>query len=133
MIRIAARINLPHLIDEVPTYYLRGHQVDAGKFSFLITNTYIAIIFCFLALIALVILAFFLLGCLKVAMLQLRQKKAAIAAHLASIGPDGKPYPPSGRGLCDNCSKVVEKVYFIPSGRRLCKRCYKVHCKLTPA
>lgn len=133
MIRIAARINLPHLSNEVPTYYLRGHQVDAGKFSFLITNTYIAIIFCFLALIALVILAFFLLGWLKVALLRISLEKAAVASRMASIGPDGKPYPPSGRGLCDKCSKVVEKVYFLPSGRRLCKRCYKVHCKSTAA
>ena len=107
--------------------------MDVGKFSFLITNTYIAIIFCFLALIALVILAFILLGWLKVSLLRIRLEKAAIASRLASIGPDGKPYPPSGRGLCDNCSKVVEKVYFLPSGRRLCPKCYKVHCKLTPA
>ncbi len=107
--------------------------MDAGKFSFLVTNTYIAIIFCFLALIALACLTFFLLGWLKALLQRIRVEKAAIASRLASIGPDGKPYPPSGRGLCDNCSKVVEKVYFLPSGRRLCPKCYKVHCKSTAA
>lgn len=106
---------------------------SSDKFAFLITNSYIAIIFCFLALIALVIVAFVLLGWLKATLWQARVGKAAIASRIASTGPDGKPNPPSGRGLCDNCGKVLEKVLFLPSGRRLCKKCYKVHCGSTAA
>ncbi len=106
---------------------------NADKFSFLITNTYIAIIFCFLALIALAILALLLIGWLKATLLRIRVGNASIASGIARIGPDGNPYPPLGRGLCDNCGKGVDMVYFLPSGKRLCKRCYKVHCNSTAA
>jgi hypothetical protein len=37
---------------------------------------------------------------------------------------DGRPRPPSARGLCDGCARASEKVYFLPSGRRLCEACY---------
>lgn len=38
--------------------------------------------------------------------------------------PDGRPYPPSGRGICDNCGQAVDKVYFMESNQRLCPACY---------
>ncbi len=38
--------------------------------------------------------------------------------------PDGKPYPPADRGICDCCSQLNEKVYYIQSGQRLCPDCY---------
>ena len=42
--------------------------------------------------------------------------------------PDGQPYPPSGRGICDSCQKQSEKVYFLESNSRLCPECYeKMH------
>jgi len=47
------------------------------------------------------------------------QTKAYREAHQ----PDGQPYPPSARGLCDNCQKPFEKVYYLQSGRRLCPDC----------
>jgi hypothetical protein len=34
--------------------------------------------------------------------------------------PDGVPYPPASRGLCDRCGRSFEKVYHLPSGERLC-------------
>lgn len=37
--------------------------------------------------------------------------------------PDGTPYPPFGRGMCDRCAQVFDKVYYIPD-RRLCPACY---------
>lgn len=42
--------------------------------------------------------------------------------------PDGQPYPPSGRGICDSCQKQSEKVYYLESGPRVCPECYeKMH------
>ncbi len=38
---------------------------------------------------------------------------------------DGKPYPPAGRGFCDNCETPCQKVYYMPSNQRLCPDCYK--------
>ena len=40
------------------------------------------------------------------------------------LRPDGKPYPPAGRGLCDNCQRVFAKVYYLESDARLCPDCY---------
>jgi hypothetical protein len=39
--------------------------------------------------------------------------------------PDGTPYPPAGRCLCDKCQKHFEQVYFLDSGTRLCPDCYR--------
>lgn len=43
--------------------------------------------------------------------------------------PDGPPYPPAGRGLCDRCRRVYEKVYHLPSGERRCPACYEALLK----
>ena len=40
--------------------------------------------------------------------------------------PDGQPYPPSKRGLCDNCSRYHDTVYSLESGARLCPSCYHI-------
>jgi len=39
--------------------------------------------------------------------------------------PDGLPYPPCKRGMCDACVRPFEKVYYLPSGQRLCPECYQ--------
>jgi len=44
--------------------------------------------------------------------------------------PDGQPYPPAGRGLCERCQKVYEKIYYPPGGRRLCPECYEMEFPL---
>jgi len=52
------------------------------------------------------------------------QRAARKEMLLSRMGPDGQPYPPSGRGLCDACQKSSDKVYYMPSGQRLCVKCY---------
>ncbi len=44
--------------------------------------------------------------------------------HRRKFRPDGQPYPPAARGLCDRCQRVYEKVYHLPSGQRRCPACY---------
>jgi hypothetical protein len=45
-------------------------------------------------------------------------------ARQEKLRPDGLPYPPGGRGMCDACRKPFSKVYYMPSGERLCRACY---------
>jgi len=47
--------------------------------------------------------------------------------------PDGRPYPPSAAGLCDECQQAFEKVYYMPTGRRLCPDCYNRVEPIEPA
>ena len=53
-----------------------------------------------------------------------RQKRADAEARAAALRPDGLPYPPAGRGMCEACTRAFDKVYFMPNGRRLCPDCY---------
>lgn len=58
----------------------------------------------------------------------MRDKRAAQAKEQdrrKKFRPDGTAYPPFSRGLCDSCSSVFDKVYFLPSGTRLCPGCYR--------
>jgi hypothetical protein len=52
------------------------------------------------------------------------QKRSAAEDKRRRIGPDGRPYPPAARGLCDRCHRVDETVYHLPSGERRCPACY---------
>ena len=77
---------------------------------------------------ALVVLAVVLLVALA-AYIAVRhyKRQAAIAmerraAEAAKYRPDGLPYPPTGRGLCDRCH-AVGLVYHAPQ-QKLCKTCY---------
>ena len=54
-----------------------------------------------------------------------KQKRARLEADAEHYRPDGQPYPPCGRGLCDHCKQAFEKVYYLPEGRRLCPACYE--------
>ena len=60
----------------------------------------------------------------KVGIWQLRRKRADRQNYHRKYQPDGQPYPPAGRGLCDNCGQIYEQVYHLPSGGRRCPRCY---------
>lgn len=56
-----------------------------------------------------------------------RIKRAEAESHEKMFRPDGLPYPPTGRGMCDACERAFEKVYYLPTGRRLCPECYETH------
>lgn len=60
-------------------------------------------------------------------MLEFRRekKRAADEKYRRTHRSDGRPYPPSARGLCDHCHRSCDKVYYLPSGRRLCPDCYE--------
>ncbi len=53
------------------------------------------------------------------------QRRAAEQLHRERFRPDGTPYPPTARGICDRCGKAFEKVYYLPSGQRLCPEDYE--------
>jgi hypothetical protein len=61
----------------------------------------------------------------NVAIWRSRREKADQAERRRRFRPDGQPYPPAGRGLCDSCARGFDKVYYLPSGRRLCPECYE--------
>ncbi len=44
--------------------------------------------------------------------------------RLAKLRPDGEPWPPFGRGMCEACARAFDKVYYLADGRRLCEKCY---------
>lgn len=52
------------------------------------------------------------------------RRQAEQEARRRTHGPDGRPYPPAGRGLCDRCQRALDKVYYLPSGERRCPACY---------
>lgn len=56
-----------------------------------------------------------------------RAERRARNAHLRErYRPNGEPYPPAARGICDRCGHVSEKVYHLPTGQRLCPYDYDV-------
>jgi hypothetical protein len=61
-----------------------------------------------------------------------RRRRAERQAAAARIGPDGKPYPPAGPGLCDCCRRAFDKVYYLPGRRRLCPECYAGEMRAAP-
>jgi hypothetical protein len=56
---------------------------------------------------------------------RIRAHSAQRAAEAAKLDPDGVPYPPAGRGLCDECERAFERVFYLQSGRRICEDCYE--------
>jgi len=78
-----------------------------------------------LALLFLLVLTVSVIIVLKWQLWRMSQRRAKLLAHMIKFRPDGLPYPPAGRGMCDSCEKAHEKVYHLPSGRRLCTDCYE--------
>ena len=56
----------------------------------------------------------------KLGIWHLRERHERARHRRERFRPDGKPYPPAGRGICDRCGQPFEKVYHMPSGERLC-------------
>ena len=61
-----------------------------------------------------------------------RDKRARCAEQQAKIGPNGEAYPVSGRGICHDCQRAFEKVYYLPTGRQMCPECYAKLCRPQP-
>lgn len=77
------------------------------------------------ALTIIAIITILLISYIRARLWHASVKRTQQADHRAKHHPDGRPYPPTGRGLCDNCQKPAEKVYFLSSGLRLCPDCYR--------
>ena len=61
---------------------------------------------------------------LKIGLWQWRRRQAAEEEHRRRFRPDGRPYPPSSRGICGRCARTCETVYHLPDGVRLCPECF---------
>jgi len=89
-------------------------------------NIYLLIGILFVALVAGVVLVILWMVA-KQLRWRVARDRALREAQEAKIGPDGRPYPPAGMGLCHGCKKAFDRVYFLPSGEQLCPRCYERH------
>jgi hypothetical protein len=56
---------------------------------------------------------------------QIAERREKRRVHRESFRPDGEPYPPFDRGICDRCGRAIDKVYYLPSGERLCPEDYE--------
>lgn len=61
-----------------------------------------------------------------------RRRQGEIEYRARRVRPDGTPYPPAGRGLCDGCQQVHDPVYHLPDGQRFCPECYAMFPKESP-
>jgi hypothetical protein len=61
---------------------------------------------------------------IKIWIWSVRRRKADEAEHRRRFRPDGRPYPPLARGICQGCARALDEVYHLPSGQRLCPECY---------
>jgi hypothetical protein len=62
---------------------------------------------------------------IKLYIWHVRERRERERLHREQFRPDGLPYPPASRGLCDRCGRSVEKVYYLSSGERLCPEDYE--------
>jgi len=99
-------------------------SVDLERWARLVARMNLSIVFAFLGLIAGIIVIATLIGIIKAWLKGLELRAWRKVAKDQKLRPDGIPYPPSGRGMCDTCEKAYDKVYYLPDGRRICPGCY---------
>lgn len=79
-------------------------------------------------LLALGIAAVWIITCwtsIKIWLWNIRRRQAEAAEHQRRFRPDGQPYPPASRGVCEGCAQALDEVYHLPTGQRLCPECYR--------
>jgi len=96
-------------------------QVDSQMFA---RNIYVLIGGIFVLIIAAIVIVI-LIARIRVYFWRGSVKRAQRQDYKLKHRSDGQPFPPFGRGLCDSCQRLSEKVYFLPSGPRLCAHCYE--------
>lgn len=79
-----------------------------------------------------IILVIFLITAIKMWRKEASIRAAAAQAYAEAHGPDGKPYPPSCRGLCEHCSQYDARIFHIQDGPKLCATCYAKHIAKEP-
>lgn len=60
----------------------------------------------------------------RVFLWQRSRRQAEEQRQRSQYSTTGRPLPPTGRGICERCSRVAEVVYHLADGRRLCGRCF---------
>lgn len=50
-------------------------------------------------------------------------KKSLEAYDKARRDPHGRPSPPTGMGVCQQCGRALTDVHYYPDGTRLCRAC----------
>jgi len=54
-----------------------------------------------------------------------QRKRVAREDYREKHDADGRRLPDCQRGLCDECGRLADKVYFLPTGPKLCSDCYQ--------
>lgn len=68
----------------------------------------------------------------KIGLWHWRIRRDQRAARSAALARDGRPYPPSGRGLCQSCGAIGPVVH-PADGSKLCRACYDARGNLGDA
>jgi len=90
---------------------------------------FLAVLFYFMGIVFSTVLPFLIVGLARSIHFWDQVKKNHRLHEQNKYRPDGQPYPPTRRGLCDNCGLACEKVYYLSSGARLCPDCYQEFLK----
>lgn len=61
-----------------------------------------------------------------------REHRAWLAHTEGRLAPDGRPYPPQGQGICDQCGRADTKIYYPETGRELCPDCFEEDRRAKP-
>ena len=61
---------------------------------------------------------------LKIVLFRRAQRRAEQMYRSRRAAPDGTPYPPTSRGICEHCGKRSDEVFHLPTGERLCREHY---------
>jgi len=94
-----------------------------ADFSIFVPNIYLLIGLLIVLAVGLALLLATLTG-VNLGIWHLLERRERTRQHAERYRPDGEPYPPAGRGICDRCGRPFEKVYHMPSGERLCPEDY---------
>jgi len=70
-----------------------------------------------------VFLLFFWTG-LRAWLFHKRQQASEEKFRRDRVDAQGRPWPPSGPGVCGRCGQVRGRVFFLANGERLCEACY---------
>jgi hypothetical protein len=82
-------------------------------------------IFAVIALIVFVFLVLVLIALVRLLLARLALKRDLAHKHALATAPDGRPAPPYSRGLCSDCGRADDVVYFLQDGKPLCRKCYQ--------
>ena len=99
--------------------------IDIEQWARLVYMAYGSIVLLFFSIVLGFILLLLLIALIRMYFHSRATQASEQETRRKKFQPDGQPYPPTGRGMCDSCQKAFEKVYYLPTGKRLCHACYE--------